>query len=481
MNTSKLLRTLKTLSSKEFKTFEKKAINHFNKKDKLVVFIKFIAKNYPEFDDNKISKEKIFKAIYKNEKYFDIRIRELMSLTFKYLKEFLISLETKESYFYYQFALLKQYNKRKLENLYQAQLKVVKNILKKDKFKNKEYFKREYLVANIEYEHYSKKNIVSLDTKLQTKTDNLDFYYISTKLQETCDMLNRQKILNQKYNFHLFDEITNLIEKHKNDYLNHPFIICYYEVYKLLKTDNDTSQLKRCINTLKENSKNFIDKEIKNLFDFPQNYCIANMNKGKLNYIQILFDLQKDLINENFILVNGYISQVSYVNIVTLALKLKKYKWAKEFNEKYQEKVEPEYRENTYNMNLANLYYSSKEYSKTLGLLNQIEFTDVYYASYSKIILLKTYYALKEYETLFYFITAFRLFLKRNKELSSNFKTNTDLFLTYFKKILTIADKINFIDTQIVNSKLKELENNIKTEKSILNRIWLLEIIEKLK
>ena len=480
MHNSKLIRTLSTLSTKEFKQFEKDLINIFHKNEKQLLFIKFLSVHFPKLEKDKITKEKVFKYIYKDKKYTDIRIRELMSATFRSLKEFLVILETKSTDFYYELNLLKQFNNRKLDALYNAQLKTVKNILKKDKYNNKERFKRNYELADIEYTHFSKNNIRVLDKNIQVKLDNFDFYYFSTKLQETCDMLNRQKWLNQEYDLNLIDEIETLINKHKENYLKHATIICYFEIYKLLQTQDDVNQLNNCITVLKQNTNSFVDQEIKTMFDYPQNYCIAHINKGNEKYTEILFDLQKSLIDEKFILVDKFISQISYRNIVTLAIKLKEYKWAKKFNEDYKEKVSPEKRENSYNMNKANLFYSNKEYDKTIILLNQVEFADVYYAYYSKVILLKTYYAIKEFETLSYFITSFKLYLKRNKQLTPVFKVSANLFLSYFKKIFSIAEKIEFLDSIKTTNKLKKITKEIKNEKNIHNKVWLLEIIEDL-
>ena len=83
---------------------------------------------------------------------------------------------------------------------------------------------------------------------------------------------------------------------------------------------------------------------------------------------------------------------------------------------------------------------------KRIRFLNQVEFTDALLATYAKIILLKTYYAEEEFETLAYFITAFKLYIKRNNQLNTNFKKSTDSFLNGFKKIFNLAEKIDHTD-----------------------------------
>lgn len=423
MKSSKFIQVLSTLNESEFKDFEKIAVQSFYNNEKMLSFIEFLSFHYPDFEEESISKINAFKYVYKDgEEFKDIRIREMLSALNKIVKDFLVFNELRNSDFYYELDLLKQYKKRDLENLYQIQLKVLKDILEKDTFKNKEYYKRTFLLASEENEHFTAKHIRTLDENIQIKVDNLDFYYFSTKLKESCEMLNRQRMLNQQYQFHLFEEIEDLIEKNRDGYLKQATILCYYEIYKLLISEDNVTQLEICIKTLNENTSNFTGEELKAMYDFPQNYCIAHVNKGNEKYTELLFDLQRFLVDKSFNMVNGYISHISYRNIVTIALKLKKFDFSQDFIEKFKNKVAPEFKENTYNMNKANLYYSLKDYDNTITLLNQIEFTDTYYAYYSKVLLLKTYYASAEFETLAYFITAFKLNIKRNKELPALYK-----------------------------------------------------------
>lgn len=482
MKSSKFIQVLSTLNESEFKDFEKSALQSFYHNDKMLSFIEFLSFHYPDFEEESISKINAFKYVYKDgEEFKDIRIREMLSALNKLIKEFLVLNELKKSEFYFELDLLKQYKKRDLESLYQIQLKLVKEILEKDIYKNKEYYKRAFLLASIENEHFTAKHIRALDENIQLKVDNLDYYYFSSKLKESCEMLNRQRLLNQQYQFNLFEEIENLIEKNRDGYLKQATILCYYEIYKLLMSDDDVKQLEVCIETLNENAFNFSGEELKAMYDFPQNYCIAHINKGNEKYSETLFNLQNYLIDKNFNQVNGFISHISYRNMVTLGLKLNKFEWSEDFNDKFKNKVTPEFRENTYNMNKANLYYSLKDYDNTITLLNQIEFTDTYYAYYSKVLLLKTYYASAEFETLSYFITAFKLNIKRNKELPALYKKGADLFLSNFKKIFNIAEKTDFLEAKKINEKLNSISEEIQLEKNIHNRVWLLEIIEELR
>lgn len=482
MKSSKFIQVISTFSDKEFKEFEKTAVSYFHKNEKMLSFIEFITYHYPNFEEENVSKLNAFRFVYtQGEEFEDIRIREMLSALNKVLKDFLVFSSNTSSDFYYELNLLKQYQKRKLINLYNTQLKIVKSILTKDKFRNDEFFRRTYLLANVENDFFVNKQISTPDDSIQVKLDNLDYYYFSIKLKESCDMLNRQLTLNYKYEFQLLEDVNLLVEQYKDSYLNKAPIKCYYQIFILLQKNENIEQLNKTINTIKNNIENFSKNELKALFDYPQNYCIRLINQGNTSYVKILFELQKYLLQEKLNLINEFLSAASYRNIVSIAIKLKEYDWCQSFIEEYKDKVSPELRDNNYFMNKANLFFALKKYGETLTLLNQVEFTDVYFVTSAKTLMVKAYYALGEYETLSYFITAFQLYLKRNKELSQNYKTGALKFLSLFKKVFKLAESINFLESAKINEKLISYKKDIQKEKNIHNRAWLLEIIETLR
>lgn len=481
MKTSKLISVVQSLSDKEFKELIKFLNYKFENNDLYRSFADFLSANYPHFKDEKISKEVVFKKLFPNQKYEDIKVRELMSNTYKQVRDFLIYMELQSSDFKRDLALLKQFRKRKFDNLFGQQLKQLRKSVHADPLKNLEYTKREFLLAEEENQYFEDQRIRAFDESIQVKLDNLDIYYFSVKLRDTCEMLNRQRIINQQYDLNLLEEMNHIIEKNKKDYLNYPALNCYYEIYHLLTTEEDEKQLDRTISTLNDNIKYFNKRELKSMYDYALNYCIRHVNQGNTIYVVKLFDLQKVLIEKEIMLDKGELSHISYKNIVSIALKLKEYKWSAKFIEQYRANIAPKYRENAYNLNKAYLLYATEEYDETISLLNQVDFTDVYYACSAKFTLLKAYYALQEYETLEYFVTAFNLYLKRNAEISPAYKKSSQNFVKTFKKILILATKLDYFEMSKIEHKKQLILKSIEEEKEMANRAWLLEKMEEIK
>jgi len=175
------------------------------------------------------------------------------------------------------------------------------------------------------------------------------------------------------------------------------------------------------------------------------------------------------------------LSHISFRNIVAIGIKLDEYVWVEKFIEDYRFSITELHQENAYNLSRSNLLYAKGDYPDTVYLLNQVDFTDVYYACAAKYTLLKAYYAMNELETLDYFVSSFQLYLKRNKEIAVNFKRSSETFLRFFKKLLIINRQVDYKEKDWLRKKIADLTALVKTEKTLANKTWLLQEINKVK
>lgn len=481
MHNSKLLQVFKSFSDKEFKDFHKYLQYQVEKDNNIFLLFEIIKDNQNDFNSIKLEKAKVFKALFGAKKYQDIKVRELMSALGKQAEQFLILEEQKGRDFYNQIALLKQFRKRDLSKQFTQQIKTLESIIEKDPFLNTENHKREFLLADEKNNFFEKQQIRAYDEAISLKNENFDKYYYSTKLKNLCELINRNNILNAEYKTTLADDVIEIVKHNKNVLLDVPAIHCYFEIYHLLKTDNNVEQFNKTFNILNQYQKSFTEGELKSMYAYLLNYCIQHVNKGIVGFTPKLFELQKLLLQNKVLLENNQLSHISYRNIVSIAIKLKEYEWAEKFIDDYKDLVSENYKENAYNLSKSNLFYAQENYSETIYLLNQVEFTDVYYACFAKVTLLKAYYALKEMETLDYFVSSFQLYLKRNKEVSINFKKSSENFLKHFKKLMLILKQLDFKENDKIEKKIKALKTNLSQEKIMANKAWLLEEIDKIK
>lgn len=481
MHNSKLTQVLSSFSDKEFKDFEKYLLYQTDAQSNIFKLFSLYKAVYPDFSSSDLVKQKVFVALFGKGEYKDVKVREQMSALLKLSESFLIHQELEKVDFYNQLALLKQYRKRNIRNLFQQQEKALQVLMDNDEFLNIETFKRAFVVADEKNNFFEQQQNITHDDAISLKNESFDKYYFSSKLRILCEMLNREKILNSTYEKRIEEPVIDIISSHKKLYFDIPAIHCYFEIFTLLKTENNPTQFTKTLNTLNRYQKSFTDGELKSMYAYLSNYCIQHVNKGVSAFTPILFDMQKLLLQNKILLENGLLSHISYRNIVAIAIKLKAYDWAEKFIEDYKSSIAQLHQENAYNLSKSNLLYAKEDFQETVYLLNQVEFTDVYYACTAKYTLLKAYYALRELETLEYFVSSFQLYLKRNKEISLNFKKSSEHFLKLFKKLLLIRKQMDYKEKEKLEKKMKDLKAAVNQEQTLANKSWLLEEINKVK
>ena len=107
MKSSKLIQALASFSDKEFKKYEKYAMQFFNKNEKMLSFIEFIGFHFPDFKEEEISKLNAYKYVFQNDDFEDVRVRELMAALNKMLRDYIVIENRKAKDFYYELELLK--------------------------------------------------------------------------------------------------------------------------------------------------------------------------------------------------------------------------------------------------------------------------------------------------------------------------------------------------------------------------------------
>jgi hypothetical protein len=73
-----------------------------------------------------------------------------------------------------------------------------------------------------------------------------------------------------------------------------------------------------------------------------------------------------------------------------------------------------------------------------MEVLRSVEYSDVTYALGAKTILLRIYYEQSEYMALDSLIDSFKIYLRRNKQISKNLQKEYNNFLNLVKKLTTI-------------------------------------------
>ena len=312
---------------------------------------------------------------------------------------------------------------------------------------------------------------------LQAEMEALDQYYWLAKLKLSCEMISRSQVIQKTYTI---DDLSAEIEQFRAPDFSNVALHIYAQFYHLLKEKKETLFFQIKASLLQQQSI-FPESELRVLYNYLLNFCINKVNSGKSAFYREILAIYQEMLLSGMAFQSGYISEWTFKNIVTTAIRLKEYNWTEDFISLYQKNLPAADRENAVAYNKATLYLAKNDFSNSLQSLIGVEFTDATYFIGARLIQIKSYYGLEEYEALISLFEAFGKYIKRNKKLSPFRKQANDNFLKMAKKLVRLKSEIRIIRKTNWRSKAKTFEQKLDQLSPITNKDWLMEEYELLK
>ncbi len=468
MYKSKLMDLIKSMSKAEISDFSD-FINspYFNKKKELVVLFEYIKSTMPYYDHAKLKKETVYKTMFPdstefNEKQFGY----LMSYLSNKIEVFYQNQMFKKDVVYPDYYLLKTYLDKSLFKHYEGTLKKVK--LSFDKMQNRDnsYYLKKYLIHYLGDAYYLKRRLRIYDENIQLSNDYLDYYFLLNKLKNSCSMMDREKFIAAKHDYPFLKESVNYIKSNNKNINDQPGIIMYTEILDMLTAEAPEKHFENLKALIGNYVSVFKREENHNIYLYAINFCARKIREGESKYIEEALNIYVDGIEREVFFQDGFLSPWTFTNASRLSILLKKYDWNEQFISKYHSMLPASFQQNVLNYNLAELYYHTKEFDKSIHHLNKVEFSDFTYSLGSRVILAKVYYETNEEEALLSLIASFSIFLKRNKKITNPVKL----------PFLNFCDLLNRI---MRKKKLDKLKAKIELTESLADKKWLLQICEE--
>ena len=176
----------------------------------------------------------------------------------------------------------------------------------------------------------------------------------------------------------------------------------------MMQHGEDEKHFRALVSNLSTASQLLEPAEARHLYQYAQNYCIRQINRGKKNFSHELFALYQAQLENGLIFSNGFLHHLDFKNIVSTAIQSGDLSWTEQFIHQYKNKIPAGDRKNTFSYSLASLYFEQGKTDQVIKLLNQVSFNDINYQISGRYLLLKTYYETHQSEALRYAIRAFR-------------------------------------------------------------------------
>ena len=481
MQKTKLIGLLRTLSGREFQKFREFIHSPFlNKNQKVQKLGEVLLQYSPDFRHHSLQKEHIFPEIFPGDDYDEIRLNNIISDLLQLLYEFLAYTKLREQPQLQKALLLDELLLRDASDHLPRNARRFRQLQDQSIERNYQYYYHEYLLYEKLDQYIVSQPKRRFDENLQLQNDNLDRFYLANKLRIACDMTNRNIVIQAGYECHFLEDILRHYEADYQELQQIPALNVYYLVLQLLQQEDNEPYYQQLKQMLDQHSNLFPKLELWNLYKHALNYCIKRINSGQNHYYQEILELYQVLLEKEIIFENGYLTQWTYKNIITVGIRLEAFAWTENFIETYQNRLLPEERPNAYAYNLAALYFAKGDLPNALLQLQDVEFTDSSYHLGAKIIQLKSYYELEESEAFYALIEAFKKYLLRSRNISDYRKKANGNLLKLAKSIFQLKTNRNTMTTSAFNQKYRTVRDRLQTLEPVANKGWLEEIFRKI-
>lgn len=435
-NTS-LVNILKSFSKEELIKFDDFLNSpYFNKAIYVKNYYGKIKELCPQFENPDNMKKEIFQSLYPGKKYNDATVRKLNSELLKLAEEFIISNSLRDKVYLKNNILLKELDKRKIDNLFIRKLESSYKALNNAASRNEEYFREMHDLNNTEIFFHSLRDDKREFSKYNESIENLDKFYLIQKLKRITilarvDSMYSRVIEDKK-------EINRFIAAvKKSKFFELPVMQLIFNILMINLTDE-----KEYFDNLKKLTplyKNVISRdELESVYIAMLNFCVSKANKGTTEYATEELNIYKNMIEDDFLLVNERLQAVMYKNIVFCAVDAGDLQFAEEFKNQYEKHLFIAEKVNLIEFCNAYIAYAKKDYPSALEMLAKINFTLVNQRYSLRGLYFKIFYESGMYEQAILNIDSYKQTLKREKTLAPEVMKLYSSFASLYSKLLKI-------------------------------------------
>jgi hypothetical protein len=429
---SNLYQLFSSLSPDELKDLDKALhspfFNYREGEIKLFEYLLKIKKAKPEL----ISAESAFKYVFPKQKRDIAKLRHVMTYLTRIIYRYITIHEMEEAEEYKKLLLTRAMRKRNLTKLFLSNYTDTKNYYDDHAQLSPDLYYHQFQI-DTEYYIYSITNRRAKNEELQQLSEDLDSFYIIQKLKHACSILSYKNIFQFEHQDELIDETMAMVAKKK--LLQNPLVnILYHNYLCLSEPENEDyfTQLKRLLLTTSER----IDvRELRDIFTLAINYCIKRLNTGGQKYYVEVFDIYEAGLARGVFEDRGQLSAFTYKNISAIAIGLKKYSWVATFLDQYKGKLDPLVRDGFYAYCMARYFFATGRYAEVTDLLRQVDIREQFTDLDARVLLIKTYYELEEFNLLEYSIDNLKQQLQR-KNLQSYHQSVYGNFVRSVSKLI---------------------------------------------
>jgi hypothetical protein len=512
MNNSNILRILKTFNKSEIKDFGRFVRSEFfNTNDNVTRTYEYLRKQYPEFKEESISKENIYRLLFPGAKYNDGTMRKISFDLTRLAEQYLIHKRASENSFESKINLLTELNERGLDKLYNRYFREAENETENIAIKDHVYYQQKYLLGSqwsrysdsIRYKVDLHDKKVSYNERQSEKLSNFINYFLLVSMNLYRAQKYQAYTDQFKINDSLLDSIIDkLLEETKSNFSpgtdetlqngllenaagsitgyngNIVLNVYLYEIMLMNGKDekkelvDDTYYLKLKAMLMEPSEQMTHDLKF-SLYNILLQHCSHRIMKGYSEYINERFELDKIALSQQVYksISETHFPPPAFASIVRNASEAGNSDWALEFIKGNKDRLDIDNRDVMLNFTNALCSFHSGDHERSLQFLSSISSVKRWeFKSAVKELTLQIFFELSMFVQAHYLADSYRHFLS---SMTRNFSNDRiEGRLNYLKNFMIL---LRIKENPAVNGLNSVIETLNDRDLLIFNRDWLKE------
>jgi hypothetical protein len=470
MKNSKIYELISALSKNELARLgEFIKTPFFNTNNHIILLYDYLKNNKDSLTDEVLSARTIFRNIFGNEKYNDQKARLLTHNFLKLAEKFLVITELDEKIPLYRQILLETLQKREMPRNFRLKYNEYVTDSREELNKNELYYSQMISMGNLLMRSSGENINKNLEEQYIESLKHVDYSFMIQKMRMINSLHSKKffTIGDLKIDMWKMEEIISEI-KERSDFYREKHPLIYLEYLSLMMMQNtDTKYFEELKDFVFSDIASFSNSELDVAYYSICNYCFNRIAQNEYEYFNNLFEVYEIFEKAGHYKTMKYIQHIDFSGIIIGALEKPEIKWAEEFREKYSNKLQTDYKEDTLNMTKAKIESAKGNYRKAIELAGKTGNKSSFLYLQSKVVLIQSYYGLKDYEGIFFLVDTMKHYLRRHKDTLNVHYFRYLNFVNYIAKLIR-AESIG-------KGSVKMLMKDASEEINLAYKKWLLE------
>lgn len=482
MENTKLIAILRVLNAKKLGQLKKLMQSPlFYRRKEAIALFNYLVPYAPHYNNAQLLRSTVAQALFPKQP--ESTMNRAISELFQLIEDYIAFQAADDNSINKQLSLLEFYADHQLDKLFNHTLLRIQELMSQEAIRNERYYYYQYSLNEIVSAYTNKQQSKQTDQYIALLGQNLDTFYVITKLQYLCTVFNRASINNVQHNISLLDELIQYIKSNALIY-NIPAVQLYYHALLMQYEKKDEHFF--ILKSLLGNYYTLLHKNQQlGLYQLLKNYCIFAIKEGKSDFRQYLLELYQSNIATKLLHNNDdYITHATFKNIITLYVQCEQFQNAHTFIAEHQTQLSPQYRQYVLDYCLGFIAYHEHKFEIAIAHLQNVNvYPNIYYQLDTRKLLILLYYEQAYYaqqrkeELLDNAITSLHKFVKEQKTMVAHEKKLWRAFCRGMTKLLQIA--ISQQSKQAHKPKLDNINEDIQ-QMSPKDQIWFNDQLNRL-